>query len=178
MDPCVKQEVMDEIPNVPERRRRNGAVSPVPPDSVIELSSSSSSSSSDSDSEGDLDSLVAGVVSAGGGSPTKKRKMNDVGVVLPLGFLSPLPPPSPPPQPTAVLSLPAPAWASNSARPNGSASTSTSLAPHSSGSKQFWKAGDYDGAPSGGFESSSAGAYYFCFYVRVFFFWVYLSIFA
>ncbi|KAL1364489.1 hypothetical protein HN51_012677 [Arachis hypogaea] len=151
MDAFVKQELTGDVPNVPPGRTRTGAVSPIPPGSaVIQLSSSS-----DSDSEPDLDGLVAGVVestiSPGGGSPTKRRKMNDDGEVLPLGFLSPLPPPlSPSP---AVLSLPAPQGASSSAHLNGT--TSTSVAPTTRGSRQFWKAGDFDGAPSSSFESSS-----------------------
>ncbi|XP_027340218.1 protein MICRORCHIDIA 7-like [Abrus precatorius] len=146
MDACVKQEVFDTPTNVSERRQRNGAVSEPPPESVIELSSSSS----DSDSEGDFDSEIAGLVerAASGESPWKKRKTEDVGgVVLPVGFLSPLPPA--PPQPAAedaVLSLPAPEWASNSA-----------LRLSVQSCKQFWKAGDYDGAPSGLSESSTVG---------------------
>ncbi|XP_057417172.1 protein MICRORCHIDIA 7-like [Lotus japonicus] len=146
-EPRVKEEVLD-IPNVEDRRQRNnngGGVPLFPPDSVIELSSSSGSDS-DSDSDGDLDSIIASAVERGasGGGPAKKRKVSDSGVVLPVGFLSPLPPPPPPPppqlQPEAVLSLPAPAWASASAARarDGSRSGST---------KQFWKAGDYDGAP-------------------------------
>ncbi|RDY07141.1 Protein MICRORCHIDIA 4, partial [Mucuna pruriens] len=155
MDACVKEEVL-ETPIVTERKPRSGAVSAPPPGSVIELSSSSSSSSSDSDSEGDLDSVIASAVRNGGSgeSPSKRRRTSDVGVVLPVGFLSPLPPaPPPPPPPTAVLSLPAPEWASNSSlRSNAYMNLSVS------GSKQFWKAGDYDGAPRGG-SGSSTGAF-------------------
>lgn len=147
MDVRVKQEVLDP----PERRQRNidGAVTPLPPppDSVIDLSS-------DSDSDGgNLDSVIASAVQLGG-SPTKKRKTSySGGVVLPVGFLSPLPPP-----PEAVLSLPAPEWAppsARSARSNGGRSLSLQ------GSKQFWKAGDYDGAPSVGFESSTGAVFFF-----------------
>ncbi|KAK7318303.1 hypothetical protein RJT34_03002 [Clitoria ternatea] len=140
MDACVKQEVL-EIPNVSGRRHRNGAVSVPPPNSVIELS--------DSDSEADLDSAVASAVQTGlpGESPWKKRKTNDV--VLPAGFLSPLPPAPPQSPPQAMLSLPAPEWASNSA---ARSCKDRSLSLH--GCKQFWKAGDYDGGSSG-FESSS-----------------------
>ncbi|XP_061349529.1 protein MICRORCHIDIA 7-like isoform X2 [Gastrolobium bilobum] len=150
MDAYVKEEAL-EIPNVPDRRQRNGAVSPLPPDSVIELSSGSSSS--DSDSDVDLDSVIASAAQTGvsGESPRKKRKMDDVGVVLPVGFLSPLPPaPFPPPQP--LLSLPAPEWASASA---ASSNRSASLVLNSP--KQFWKAGDYDGAPVCGFDTSTVG---------------------
>ncbi|XP_020237067.1 protein MICRORCHIDIA 7 [Cajanus cajan] len=145
MDACVKQELL-ETPIVTERRPRNAVVSVPPPGSVIELSSS------DSDSDCDLDSVVASVVRTGdsGESPSKKRRTNDGAVVLPVGFLSPLPP-APPPL-TAVLSLPAPERASNSA---SRLNSNTSLTVN--GSKQFWKAGDYDGAPPGGSGSSTVG---------------------
>lgn len=144
----MKEEVL-ETPIAPQRRQRNAIVSAPPPDSVIELSSSSSSGGSDSDNECDLDSAVAGAVSYGasGESPSKKRRTSDAGVILPVGFLSPLPP-----APEAVLSLPAPGWASNSAfRSNAN----TSLSVNSS--KQFWKAGDYDGAPNDGSITSTVG---------------------
>lgn len=141
----MKQELL-ETPIVTERRPRNAVVSVPPPGSVIELSSS------DSDSDCDLDSVVASVVRTGdsGESPSKKRRTNDGAVVLPVGFLSPLPP-APPPL-TAVLSLPAPERASNSA---SRLNSNTSLTVN--GSKQFWKAGDYDGAPPGGSGSSTVG---------------------
>lgn len=144
----MKEEVL-ETPIAPQRRQRNAIVSAPPPDSVIELSSSSSSGGSDSDNECDLDSAVAGAVryGASGESPSKKRRTSDAGVILPVGFLSPLPP-----APEAVLSLPAPGWASNSAfRSNAN----TSLSVNSS--KQFWKAGDYDGAPNDGSITSTVG---------------------
>lgn len=141
----MKQELL-ETPIVTERRPRNAVVSVPPPGSVIELSCS------DSDSDCDLDSVVASVVRTGdsGESPSKKRRTNDGAVVLPVGFLSPLPP-APPPL-TAVLSLPAPERASNSA---SRLNSNTSLTVN--GSKQFWKAGDYDGAPPGGSGSSTVG---------------------
>ncbi|KAL2614434.1 hypothetical protein AAZV13_08G009100 [Glycine max] len=147
MDVCVKEEVL-ETPIVTERRPRNAVVSALPPGLVIELSDS------DTD-EGDLDSVVANAVNgATVESPSKKRRTSEAGgVVLPVGFLTPLPPaPVPVPPPAAVLSLPAPEWASNSAsRVNASKSFSLNS------SKQFWKAGDYDGAPLGGSGSSTVG---------------------
>ncbi|CAJ2676665.1 unnamed protein product [Trifolium pratense] len=140
MDVHVKEETFD----IPKKLRRNSG--PPPPDSVIELSSSSSSS--DSDSDGDLESVVASVVNTIE-SPSKKRKVNDKGAVLPAGFLSPLPPPAP--SNNAVLSLPAPDCGSSANRSNRSVGFALK------GCKQFWKAGDYDGTPSGGFESSTVG---------------------
>lgn len=159
MDARVKQEEQLEIHNERERRRRNDAVRPIPPpESVINLSSSSSSGSdagSDSDSDvGELDSVIANAVQSGGGSPTKKRKVNHSDVVLPIGFLSPLRPPPPPSsqQPQPLLTLPPPAWASTSAAPFNRTVTLQ-------GCKQFWKAGDYDGSPGTAFEAST-GAFF------------------
>ncbi|KAK8472714.1 hypothetical protein PHAVU_002G284600 [Phaseolus vulgaris] len=149
MDVCVKEEVL-ETPIVTERKSRNGAVLVSPPGPVIELSSSSSGSDSDSENDLDLDSVVASTLWDGGRS-SKKRKTSDAGVVLPAGFLSPLPPaPESPPEP--LLALPAPEWASNSA-----SGSNAYMRPGVNSSKQFWKAGDYDGAPSGGSASSTVG---------------------
>ncbi|KAL9329875.1 hypothetical protein ACSQ67_004878 [Phaseolus vulgaris] len=150
MDVCVKEELL-ETPIVTERKSRNGAVLVSPPGPVIELSSSSSSGSdSDSENDLDLDSVVASTL-RNGGKPSKKRKTSDAGVVLPAGFLSPLPPaPESPPEP--LLALPAPEWASNSA-----SGSNVYMRPGVNSSKQFWKAGDYDGAPSGGSASSTVG---------------------
>ncbi|KAJ8772487.1 hypothetical protein K2173_027664 [Erythroxylum novogranatense] len=101
--------------------------------SVIELSDSSCSSSS-SDSDSDADEIVGGFFdedsfSGEGGSKKKRRKLDELGVVLPAGFLAPLPPPL----------------------ENGS----VSLVGQSC--KQFWKAGDYEGAPSGDWGLHSGG---------------------
>ncbi|KAG5155541.1 hypothetical protein JHK82_013510 [Glycine max] len=153
MDVCVKEEVL-ETPIVTERRPRTGVVSAPPPGSVIELSDSDT----DEDEGHDLDSAVANAVNGASSSvesPSKKRRTSEAGgVVLPVGFLTPLPPaPAPTPPPTAVLSLPAPEWASNSTASRANASKSLSL----NSSKQFWKAGDYDGAPLGGSGSSTVG---------------------
>ncbi|KAK7369631.1 hypothetical protein VNO80_11673 [Phaseolus coccineus] len=149
MDVCVKEEVL-ETPIVTERKWRNGAVSVTPPGPVIELSSSSSSDS-DSENDLDLDSVVASAL-RNGGSPSKKRKTSDAGVVLPAGFLSPLPPAAPESPPAPLLALPAPEWASNSA-----SRSNAYMRSRVNSSKQFWKAGDYDGAPFGGSGSSTVG---------------------
>ncbi|CAI8619335.1 unnamed protein product [Vicia faba] len=151
MDLPVKEEALEipiPIQTEPDRtqRRKPGPHVPPPPGSVIDLSSSSSDSDSDSDSVGDLETLVASVVQSAE-SPSKKRKVNDKVAILPAGFLSPLPAPSQ----NAILSLPAPEWASTSNRLN------RNVAYTLKGCKQFWKAGDYDGSPGRGFESSSVG---------------------
>ncbi|XP_030542338.1 protein MICRORCHIDIA 7-like isoform X2 [Rhodamnia argentea] len=96
------------------------------PASLIELSDSSS----ESDDEG----------------PSKKRKL---GVVVPEGFLQPLPPlrqlpPSSPPPPPAVP---------DSASPPPPLQQLSQAGP----TKQFWKAGDYEGRPGGGWDSYSGG---------------------
>ncbi|KAF8408455.1 hypothetical protein HHK36_007608 [Tetracentron sinense] len=124
MDSIVKQETID-MGEFPEKNRLPEVMKPV---SVIDLSSSDS----DSD-DSDFDSAIEpfGKRSRGwnglNGDSWKKQKLDDLGVVLPLGFLDPLPP-------VEALSLPEPL-------------------PHSQstvvvkGCKQFWKAGDYDGGP-------------------------------
>ncbi|KAE9601375.1 putative histidine kinase-like ATPase domain-containing protein [Lupinus albus] len=139
MEASVKNELLEiPISNVRKGRERNGVVSYPPPGGLIELSS-------DSDSDSDVDVL--------GENSSKKRKTNDVGIVLPIGFLSPLPPPTALPQPPAVLSLPAP----NSASALVRSDVIANFASHSNGCKQFWKAGDFDGPPSSGLESSTVG---------------------
>lgn len=158
MDACVKQEVFD-TPNVPESRRKNGVVSTS--GAVIELSSGSSSSS-DSDSDQDLDSLIGNTVrkalspSVNGGN-FKKPRTEELGVVLPIGFLSPR---SSEPPPQAILGLPAPK-APSSANANNAISKHSLVngdlngSSKAQGCKQFWKAGDYDGGTSDAWDSSS-----------------------
>ncbi|XP_019175503.1 PREDICTED: protein MICRORCHIDIA 7-like isoform X1 [Ipomoea nil] len=99
------------------------------PMSVIDLSSSDS----DSDSED--------------GRPRKKQKSAETSsVALPLGFLDPLHEPVEQP---LLLPPPAPAETSSGrAVPTCIVETS---------SKQFWKAGDFEGAPRGDWVSSSGG---------------------
>ncbi|GMJ00120.1 hypothetical protein like AT5G50780 [Hibiscus trionum] len=124
--------------------------------SVIELSSSSSDSdSSGSDDLDDTDN-ANGVVSAGEGpegNASKKRKLNDVDFLLPLGFLAPLPPDDPDPIPLAsemaVVEVSATA---NPLEQAASSSVSSSVL-----CKQFWKAGDYDGGSSSAWELSTGG---------------------
>jgi len=145
----VKQEILEPSPN-----RQNATVSGVP-DAVIELSSSSESSSgSDSGSETELDGNS--VVSkrqwdsngGDGGSEMKKKKkrrrnLDDLGVVLPLGFLAPLPqPPSSEPPTEAEMAV-----------VESTESAMVNLIGQSS--KQFWKAGDYEGAPHANWDLSS-----------------------
>ncbi|XP_042486857.1 protein MICRORCHIDIA 7-like isoform X2 [Macadamia integrifolia] len=144
MDSVVKQEIF-ETGELPAERRSENLSKPV---SVIELSSSYSDSSDSDDSD---DASTVGPdgkrsrVSNGDGRRFKKQKM---GVVLPLGFLDPLPPedealplPSPSPLPLSLQ------------RPTPQAQSGASV----QGCKQFWKAGDYDGAPANGSGSSAGG---------------------
>ncbi|KAF9668063.1 hypothetical protein SADUNF_Sadunf15G0088300 [Salix dunnii] len=130
----VKQEVAEPSPN-----RQNATVSGVP-DVVIELSSSNESSSgSGTESETELD----------GNSVVSKRQRDsnggDGGVVLPLGFLAPLPlPPSLEPPTDAEMAVVV-------------STESTIVSLIGQGSKQFWKAGDYEGAPHANWDLSSGG---------------------
>lgn len=120
--------------------------------SVIDLSSSS-----DSDSD---DLLLSDDDDAGDNSRPKKKKKKVEGstasVKLPLGFLDPLPTKqarlsSSSPAPLAVQ-LPADVVPLALPAPKGNALVSSEY-----NAKQFWKAGDYEGAPSGEWESSFGG---------------------
>ncbi|XP_022736468.1 protein MICRORCHIDIA 7-like isoform X2 [Durio zibethinus] len=154
MDVRVKQEITETLST--QRRILNG-VEREQPASVIELSSSSSESDSSDESDGPDETDNANGAVAGGEGPgsraSKKRKVNDVDFVLPLGFLSPLPPDDPAPvlldSDMAVAEIPA-----TVGPPEQAASRSLSSRVLC---KQFWKAGDYDGAPSSDWDLSSGG---------------------
>ncbi|XP_057459363.1 protein MICRORCHIDIA 7 [Actinidia eriantha] len=155
----VKQEIVERL-RTPEANRKKEPSRPI---SVIDLSSSSSSSDSDdsddSSSSSDGDGSVLGTngkrsrVSSwtGGGLSNKMRKtMEELAVVLPVGFLDPLPPKNA--ASPSLLMLPAvsrPQPANGKANLNGSANFGSS--------KQFWKAGDYDGEPHGDWDTSAGG---------------------
>ncbi|GFZ17346.1 hypothetical protein Acr_26g0006160 [Actinidia rufa] len=77
-----------------------------------------------------------------------RKTMEDLGMVLPLGFLDPLPPKyaaSPSPLLLPAVSRPQPA--------NGKGNLNGRV--NFGSSKQFWKAGDYEGAPHGDWDASS-----------------------
>ena len=154
MDVRVKQEIMETL-SAP-RRKLNGVVAEKPA-SIIDLSSSSSDSDSsdDSDDPDENDNAYNAVAGVEGpeGTASKKRKLNDVDFMLPLGFLAPLPPDDPAPVPLAydmaVADVPATVGV-------GPLEQAASRSLSSSGlCKQFWKAGDYDGAPSTDWNLSS-----------------------
>ncbi|KAL2539640.1 Histidine kinase [Abeliophyllum distichum] len=122
-----------------------------PPACIINLSSSDSGSDSDSDSLSDND--ITGIVNkrprvssgevSGNKKKKKKKTVEDLSFVLPVGFLDPLPGKEQVSRESEpALALPAP--------PRRNAVVV-------SGCKQFWKAGDYDGAPSGDWESTTGG---------------------
>ncbi|KAL6011706.1 hypothetical protein ACLOJK_002170 [Asimina triloba] len=116
------------------------------PVSVIELSSSSSDTDSDDDSLDGADSSCkrsrASTLGGDDGGRFKKRKFGDL--LLPLGFLDPLPPDedmpvlAPEPISRAPPALPIPPAAAQAC-------------------KQFWKAGDYEGDPVEDSTPVSAG---------------------
>ncbi|XVF08653.1 hypothetical protein REPUB_Repub07fG0021100 [Reevesia pubescens] len=148
MEVRVKQEIMETLNG--QRRKLNDVVRERQPASVIELSSSSSDSDSSDDSDDpDENDNVNGVVTGREGPEgrvSKKRK-----VELPVGFLAPLPPDEPAPGPFAVADV-----SVTAEPPEQEASRSLSLSS-SVLCKQFWKAGDYDGAPSSDWDLSSGG---------------------
>lgn len=129
MDAPIKRESVDAPSSSAEQKRPWTAVD------LISLSS-------DSEDSGDEGCRGAG---EGAGS-AKRRKVEDV--ILPLGFLDPLPPEMPEPPP---LPLPMPETVALSGR-------SPSSASRSGYSKQFWKAGDFEGEPSVVDKSASVSA--------------------
>ncbi|XP_010250612.1 PREDICTED: protein MICRORCHIDIA 7 isoform X2 [Nelumbo nucifera] len=128
MDAAVKQEISEAGELTMGTAPPKASVSN--PD-VIELSSSGSDDDSDDDSV-----LVKRSRDSNGvdGDSSKKQKFD---VVLPLGFLDPLPPEEPVPMRETVTPP----------QPQGVASSC----------KQFWKAGDYEGAPGDCPTSSLSG---------------------
>lgn len=150
----VKQEIF-QATGGRETRTTDGAAVAKVVNSVIDLSSSSSS---DSDSGDDLDELVGGGFAfQGDGRVAKKRKLGEVEeeVVLPLGFLASLPPEDPVPISAEVAEVPA--------------AVSMSLGVREQSCKQFWKAGNYEGASSADWEVYS-GADFFCILTRYYIF--------
>nr|DAD30486.1 TPA_asm: hypothetical protein HUJ06_009337 [Nelumbo nucifera] len=132
MDSIVKKETVESG----ETTLENSLPPTLSKHDLIELSSTDSDSDSgDSDGEslfGKRSRSSNGV----DGSSSKKQKLDGMGVILPLGFLDPLPP-------EEALPLSEPVSKSQSAVVVASC-------------KQFWKAGDYEGA-SGCDTASSFG---------------------
>ncbi|TXG48549.1 hypothetical protein EZV62_024424 [Acer yangbiense] len=138
----VKQKIREALAKNPPKRNENVSNAPA---SVIQLSSSSSSSdssSSSSDSDSDDDGQNGAIKRRMNASAstekrkTKRQKLDNLEVVLPVGFLDPL-----------TVQEPLREVVTN---------TATSVARVQS-CKQFWKAGDYEGAPSGDWDFSSGG---------------------
>ncbi|KAJ9163926.1 hypothetical protein P3X46_023548 [Hevea brasiliensis] len=163
MDFAIKKEIIETLPT-PEPNRGNDSVSKGPPVLIELSSSSSSSSSSDSDSDSDDGNNANAAVSpgtrlssTGNGISKKKRKLDELGVVLPVGFLAPLSPVAVAlaPSHSAVISNMDLTPTSTPAALAPSGNGDVSLTGHSC--KQFWKAGDYGGAPSGDWDLSSGG---------------------
>ncbi|CAI9113153.1 OLC1v1013701C1 [Oldenlandia corymbosa var. corymbosa] len=145
----IKKEIL--VPNSPDSNPE-GKPSSTFPSSVIDLSSS------DSDCEdffsGPDDDGVAGDSSHK--RPKKKTKL-DKNVALPLGFLEPLPlvvgPESSPATGPAPLAMQVPTEVALALPAPGGGM----MVKGEYNSKQFWKAGDYDGAPTGDWQTYAGG---------------------
>lgn len=147
MEASVKQELIE--PLRAQGTSNNHEASNAFP-SFIDLSSDSEPDSEDSEQEV-VDGILGGVTRSVGlpngvdGGFLKKRRLNELEVVLPLGFL----PPAAPDETHAIeVSLP----------PSDEAATiqETRITnANASACKQFWKAGDYEGAPCSNWDSSS-----------------------
>ncbi|GAB2272048.1 hypothetical protein Dimus_006870 [Dionaea muscipula] len=151
----VKQEVLDSFVLASQRRAQNQpSTAPI---GVIDLSSSESSVSRDSDDEGEGEGEDAALgkrprVPEGNetaSSSGKKRKVGDASrVVLPVGFLDPIVPDSPLALPTLPPAVSSPSVGAGKQRSSESRGATC---------KQFWKAGDYVGAPSGDWDLQTGG---------------------
>lgn len=123
----MKPELLDNVPH--SSRKPKAAIFKVP-ESVIALDTSSSDSDSEDDSgKNGKDDAVSGRV-------LKKRKLSEMGVIMPV--MDPLQPEELP------LILPAP-----DASRSGTVSVNYC--------KQFWKAGEFEAVPCGDADSSSGG---------------------
>lgn len=117
--------------------------------SFIDLSSDSDSDSQGSEQEV-VDGILGGVTRSIGlpdgvdGGFLKKRRLNELDVILPLGFI----PPASLETNSMAVSLPS-LEVANTAQEMGTSNANGSAC------KQFWKAGDYEGAPCSNWDSSS-----------------------
>ncbi|GAB2221389.1 hypothetical protein Droror1_Dr00012565 [Drosera rotundifolia] len=141
MEVHVKQETIDAFLLARQQRRR-AQNQQQQPTSVIHLSSSSDSDSSGSDDDGEY--AAASMVK----KKKRRRRVGDVassggGFVLPAGFLDPI-------VSTPPLALPAPAKRNGSGGGRGGGVAAGTC-------KQFWKAGDYVGAPVRDWDSHTGG---------------------
>ncbi|CAK9330319.1 unnamed protein product [Citrullus colocynthis] len=149
METSVKQELIEPL--------RAQGTSNNPKASNVSLSFIELSSDSESDSEDSEQEVVDGILGEGtrsiglpngvDGGFSKKRRLNELEVVKPLGFL---PPAALDQKNSMAVILPSSAEACTgqemrTSNANGSAC------------KQFWKAGDYEGAPCSNWDSSSGG---------------------
>ncbi|KAL6996902.1 hypothetical protein U1Q18_007027 [Sarracenia purpurea var. burkii] len=160
----VKQELIEEL-NHPQAERK---IQPSKAISVIDLSSSGSDSDDSSSSSDDSGGVLSfngkrsRVSSGAEGGLVKKKKREktrkQLDSVLPLGFLDPLPPKnvaSQLPKLTAIsVSMAQPSSAVDK-KANGKVTGNGSA--NVEGCKQFWKAGDFEGAPGGDWDTSSGG---------------------
>ncbi|KAE9446040.1 hypothetical protein C3L33_21999, partial [Rhododendron williamsianum] len=162
----VKQELIERL----KPSESNPDADSSKPAPFIDLSSSDSSSSDDDDDDDDVSVLGKRPRVSDGGFPAKKEKnkaMAALSGVLPLGFLAPLPPknapsgvlplgfldPLPPINAPSPLCLPS----NNAQSPLPLAQGKSNAVANVGGCRHFWKAGDYEGTPTGDWESSSGG---------------------
>ncbi|KAM7471545.1 hypothetical protein LguiA_009728 [Lonicera macranthoides] len=136
----IKQETIEHS----QPSKVNPTTEPSHPVPVIDLSSSDSDSYSSSSSSSEEDDDVVRVNGkrsrvSNDGVPSKnktkkKKKMSDLSVVLPAGFLDPLPAKVPPAANVDGIGI-------------------------GGGCKQFWKAGDFEGTTGGNWDMSTAASY-------------------
>ncbi|CAI0446687.1 unnamed protein product [Linum tenue] len=140
MEAQVKQEILETPNRELGPNRLTAGVTRSPPLDVIELSS---------DSESDADEPSGGcrrnADGGGEGSENKRRKLNELGVTEPDNFLAPLPAGADLASQALTIARPL------VSRENGS------VMVNAHNSKQFWKAGDYEGDSVAGWDVPSGG---------------------
>lgn len=130
----VKREIL-ETSDAHQTKQNNGVSN-----QLVQFIEVSSSSGSDSGSNSDDDNEDVEGPGSTSGPPTKRMKMlDDLGVVLPVGFLEPLP---------ALERYPV-------------ATREKAVSVGLENCKQFWKAGDYEGAPSGDWDFSTGNLLFY-----------------
>lgn len=150
--------VKKEIVEPSQRKSPDPSIPPI----LIDLGSSDSDDDSDSDSSSSSFSGEKRPRSPDGGGfymLKRRKKEKGSGVTLPVGFLDPLPAKEPVPAPLSVVPAVEENVTTAAIVPVSNANANSgAVSALGSCHKQFWKAGDYEGAISSNWETS-AGNY-------------------
>ncbi|XP_017258486.1 protein MICRORCHIDIA 7 [Daucus carota subsp. sativus] len=149
--------VKKEIVEPSQRKSPDPSIPPI----LIDLGSSDSDDDSDSDSSSSSFSGEKRPRSPDGGGfymLKRRKKEKGSGVTLPVGFLDPLPAKEPVPAPLSVVPSVEENVTTAAIVPVSNANANSgAVSALGSCHKQFWKAGDYEGAISSNWETSAGG---------------------